>query len=269
MEWLPGDKESYGLGRYLSTPSLNGGRVCQKESPTSVDNSKREPVACDIFNCSSSSARKLLWPPLGDSGRRMSGIGNSPDPRQRKTMFGRKTPESESHLNSENDRSDEIARLTGNRSEGTLNSVDWTRSLQMYTFAIILPCAEYGVTLYNQLLWSDLVQFSGARLGLGSRIEPGEEQAMRHILKIRVPSSGAATKVKILLYSMNLEELSMSLTSSGGLTSIRSAWRLKEEQSPSLVRSYTSRRTCTPPPGTPNSIETPMPRWNVDSPSYM
>lgn len=224
-------------------PIQIGSPIFPPASPISEVNSNKVKADSNTSNCSLSQGVKNLWPRSAQCGPLSLDTGNSPDPMLLKTMSGKRKPASENLLSLGLGPSKGTVRPIGKRLKTMLDQETWTRLNQTYTSAITLTSAEYGWTLYNQLLWTDVVQFFGARLGLESHIEPGLSQEMTVILRIRVQSSGAATSIRMLLLSMSLEELSISRICSAGLTDILSEWKSKDPRSHSPRLNLLSRRT--------------------------
>ncbi|AYP28915.1 MAG: hypothetical protein [Saothovirus cruti] len=221
-------------------------------------------VGSNTIRYSSSPIGRCLWPRSEECGPLSLDTGSLPDPKPPRTTFGKISHALESPLNLVKGPSREIQALTGNKSRGSLNQVSWKRSPETYTSVIILTSAVSGQTLYNQLLWTECVQYFGAQLVQESRIEPGDSPVMMHSVKIHVQSSGAATSVKLMLLSMNFEEVLTFRTCCAGSTNIRSEWKSKDPVSPSWPRRSLSPRICTPPPGTPNSTGRPISLLNDD-----
>lgn len=95
-------------------------------------------------------------------------------------------------------------------------------------FVITGISEELAWTIYNQLQSTELFQYFGVELGLGSRVGHGKKQESRLTLRTRKRNSGAVIKVIVTLLWMNFEEESVSPIYLDGSTATRSLWRLKE-----------------------------------------
>jgi len=110
-----------------------------------------------------------------------------------------------------------------------LESVISARSHQIYVYKVTGLSERSALTMRNQLEWSELVSYSGVKLALASQGEPGKKPDWKLTLKIREPNSGADTKARNTLLSMNLEVELISVTCCGGWIVIQSSWRLKDQ----------------------------------------
>ena len=142
----------------------------------------------------------------------------------------------------------------GTPSSATLSEATWTQFPQMYIYGITLVSRESQRTMYNRLLWSELVQYSGVQLERGKVIELGKRPVWKLTLRTHLQSGGMDTEVKNMLSLMNLEELSTSRIYCDGSTSILSRWKQKEVRSPFSPNGSGSPPTYTQQVGTPNSI---------------
>ena len=97
----------------------------------------------------------------------------------------------------------------------------------MYECVVTTNCLASLATMHDQLHWSELVQFSGARLAPERVDELGKKLESMPTLKIRELSGSMVTVVKKMLLSMNFVEVSIFPTSYGGSTAIRSLWKKK------------------------------------------
>lgn len=134
----------------------------------------------------------------------------------------------------------------------------------MYIFVITQVSEELAQTMHDQLLWSEVVQFCGARLELVKVTEPGKPLAWRLILKIPLPSGGVDTRAKKMLLLMNLEELSTYRIFYDGWTSIQSVWKLKDRPYLLKQRRSISPQTFTPEVGIPTLMRRRTKRWSED-----
>lgn len=98
---------------------------------------------------------------------------------------------------------------------------------------------------------------SGVKLELVNHIEHSLKRENERTLKVRQLSSGTATRVKNMLYSMNFEEQSLSSTYLDGLINIHAWWKLKDPQYLFVQRPSGSPQTYPQKIGTPQSTETP------------
>ena len=133
--------------------------------------------------------------------------------------------------NSELSQSDGTQQLIG------IECVYWhlPESLETYrvkfSFVITTLSKELLLTIFNQLVASELLLSFEVQLELVSPTEHGWKQALGLILKIRVPNFGAAMEVNDVLLLMNLEEQSTSPIFYDGRTVILSEWKSKEDPS--------------------------------------
>lgn len=154
---------------------------------------------------------------------------NSPVPMLAAPTFGKKTPEFPARNSSlVHSRSAAMLQLTGMPSERLLSPGIWHRFHPTYLFVVIINSEELAKTIYDQLQWSVPVTCFGVQLELASRVVPGKKPLWMLILKTPTPSFGMATKVKTLLWSMNLGVQSVSPIYSAGWIGIRSLWKLKD-----------------------------------------
>lgn len=138
-----------------------------------------------------------------------------------------------------------IPRSTGIWSVNPLLPMTSNRSPRIYLFVIMVISQELGETIYDQLRWTEPVQYSGVQLGQARAIVLGVEQGWTVTLRIPLPNGGVVTEVKELLLSMSLEESSTYPTYSGGWTSIQSVWKPREALYPSPRVSFGSQATYT------------------------
>ncbi len=200
----------------------------QKGSNSSEDNSNEEKEDTFIGRSLLRSFREVAEEessPFSDPRDTMS----QQEAAQLLTTCGKKKPEFKTRSSNSG----------GSRSKGTPNQTGMQYVLPQpleilekypatYTFVVTTNCVQLAKTIYNQLLWSGDVQFSGGKLRLASQDELGERPVYRVIQRIQTPSSGMVTRVTNMWLSMNLEVELTSLTCSNGLIDIRSSWKLKD-----------------------------------------
>lgn len=172
-------------------------------------------------------------------------------PPQPTSTSGRMTPESmEPSSNLDNASFSASPIPTGTVFDSALFRETLMEYQMTYTFAATINCGGSARIIYDQLLWSGLVQFSGGRLGLASRERPGKMPVWTLILKLPQPSSGMVTEARNMLSSMNFEELSKSLTCSDGSIDTRVSLKLKDRHSCCEQLGSGSRQTSIPGSGT-------------------
>lgn len=160
------------------------------------------------------------------------GTGNSPKLEQPATMCGKKTRMSTGGSNSGRNRSMLPTQRTGKGSGNGPARVLFPRSRQESEFVLIELSDQSRQITLNQLEWSELVSYTGVQLEQVSHGELGMKRAWTLTLRTHGTSSGAATKVKNMLLSMNFEVLSTSHTCSAGWIGTRSEWKLKGDLVP-------------------------------------
>nr|QTE03313.1 MAG: replication-associated protein [Ciconia boyciana Circoviridae sp.] len=108
-------------------------------------------------------------------------------------------------------------------------------SRRMLELSIIGPSSRLLWIIQSLSRWKEFARCFGVILRPVNHIELGHSAQMILILRSHEPSSGAVTRMKKMLSSMNFAETSISRTSYGGLIGIRSAWRLNTvDASPTL-----------------------------------
>lgn len=234
-------KELIGSEPYLV--NKDGSQIYPNPATTSKVKKNKEKVDSNITKSSSLPTKRKVSPKLKKYSEALLGTGNSPVAKQRKTMSGKKLAVLVNNMNLAKDLSKETINKTGKKSNKMQSLATLMPSPEIFTSNITTTSVESGQTIFNQLAWTDLVQFSGAQLTLVNHIGHGGLPEQTSSVKIHVVSSGMATQVKALLLSMNLEELSTLRTCYGGLTSIHVSWKLKEVQNHSWQPSTISHPT--------------------------
>lgn len=189
MPWHKGSREDTGY-----SPSL--GPIGPQDYPTvpsgSEDNKNKEMTP------DTSTGRYWLPSPT----RRQSHNARMPSEsplltanyhahQQRQTMYGRKTPElKEPSLNTEHDHSRETHQQTGMNSGDTLLMGTSWKSRPTYEYVITQLSDESARTLRNQLQWSELATYSGAKLAQESLEQLGQPAVWTLTLRIQTRNSG-------------------------------------------------------------------------------
>lgn len=144
----------------------------------------------------------------------------------------------------------ELGKLPFNRGEPT----DWdeVRELAIAGTLASIPSDVFvrnynalrriGSDHYDQLVWSELFQYFGVELELGSHVEPGKKRVWKLTLKTPTANFGMVTKVTDMLSLMNFAEESQSVTYLDGSIGIQSLWKSKDPASP-----YVHARFGSPP----------------------
>lgn len=227
MKWEQDAKESSGLE---PSPSPIGRLYKMMGSNGFVANMNGAQGDSNTGRSWSPSPPRNLWQHASSSWDR-PGTGNLADPMQPPSTCGRKTPElKEANLNSGRDHSEETPHLNGTTSGTSLLLETSWRSPRTYAYVITQLSEESAKTILHQMRWNELVASSSGQLEQGSREKLGWMPVWTLILKIQTPSFGADMLIRNMLLSMNLEEESISVTSSAGSTVIRSMWNLKDPQ---------------------------------------
>lgn len=185
------------------------------------------PPITNTGNCSSSPRKKRRYVKSGKYSVLNKPTMNLPDQQQLKTTSGKKTQESENHLNLEKNHSKETPQPIGKKSENSQKQEILMTSQQIFLFVVTLHSAESVQTIFNQLRWIDQQLFIGAQLELASRIGLGNKEVITHTIKIRAPNFGMATLIKNALSSMNFAVQSISPISLDGLTATQCVLKLK------------------------------------------
>jgi len=133
-------------------------------------------------------------------------------------------------LNLGPDPSNETTLMIGSASGSWPLPVILDASPLKFEFKVIELSGQSALTIQNQLEWSDLATCTGVELGVESLGVLGKRQVWTLMLKIQTQSFGVGTMARNMLSLMNLEEESMCLTSSDGLTAIQSVWKSKDPQ---------------------------------------
>lgn len=169
---------------------------------------------------------------------------NPPDLELAESTCGKKKPESPvPSLNSVNSPSGETPKLTGMPSSWLHGQGPLSQSPLTYKFVVTTNCDALVQTMYNLCLWNDLLKFSGAELGLGKVVSHGKKQGSRLTLKIREPSGGMVTWVKLTLSSMNSVGPLTSRICCDGLIGTQYEWRTKVDQCHCQLQGFGLRRT--------------------------
>jgi len=219
-------------------PLLRGSRANASWDPASA--------VMNIGSLLSPSPRRVLWPRLNSILEELD-TGSSLDRLLQNSMCGKTQllcwalglKEAANLLRV-------ITPTTGNLCGSSLLLEAYERSPLRYEFRAIGPCGQSARTIYARWQWSECVAFSGGKLVLVRREEPGKMLAYLATLKIPEPSFGMVTEAKTMLLSMSFAEQSTSATYCDGVTVIRSLWRLKETASLSQQRILHSHPTYTP-----------------------
>lgn len=200
------------------------------ESSTSEGSKSEEKVDSSIGKSWSPTPRRFLAAEfkkvLDDA------FASPPGLKRPENTFGKKKPASKARSsNLERFHAEEIARQTGKPYDAAPLKETWNLSLPMCTFAVTVNCAGLAKTIYDQWLWSGLVQFSGAEPQLESLEELGKKPVYKLTLKIRTANFGTVIETINMLSSMNLEVASVYPICSDGWTDIRVSLKLKDPRS--------------------------------------
>lgn len=219
-------KADIGSSPFLVHP-MTGTLLYQQDCPMCEDSKNSEQEGSYTTNVWSPIPRKLDYQ---ESGQTLDpAMPSSPSPMPHVTMYGKRTPVFPVRSSSlENSPYAAIQKLTGMPFERLLSRETWNRCHPTYSFVAIINSEELAKTIYDQLQWSVPATCFGAELELVNRVALGKKPVWMLILKTPTPNFGMATKVKILLSSMNFEVRSASHTYSDGLIVIRSLWKLKD-----------------------------------------
>lgn len=212
----------------VRTTSLN--QACWTPCPTSED-SKSSPLTDTSTGKSwSPSPRRKLWPKSEESLE--NAMPNPPGLTVPESMFGKKTRVLRARSsNMELWHAAETNLLIGKASKDLLLKATWKKFLPTYLFVATVNCGELAKTIYDRLLWSALVQFSGAVPVLESQEEPGKKRAWKLTLKIQTANFGTVTEVTNMWSSMNFEVQLAYPICCDGLTDIHVSLKLKDRQS--------------------------------------
>lgn len=247
------DKRDIG---FLPFPEVIGHQTFLSESNISEDNQKLDLEDIDTGKLSPISPRRLpcrgVNPNL-PSPRTPSPVG----PLLLKNTSGKKNPEMENHSNSASPQSNVTRPTTGMLSLPRRRNASIRPSRRTYLFAITAPSCVLELILRNPLLWNEKSSFTMDQQGPENPTELGPKLDLVLTAKIRVVSSGMATRIRKMLSSMNLEEASISRIYYDGLTDIHALWSLKDHRESLVSRKYGLRPTYTPTTGIPNSMMPP------------
>jgi len=131
-------------------------------------------------------------------------------------------------LSWEQDPSNATLLPTGIRSELTRARARLMTFQPIFLYDTTPLSVRLGLTIYNQLLQSELVRFFGVQLALENLEQHGLRQESMLILKIPELSSGVATRASQILSSMNFEVVSTSHTYYDGWIGIHVEWNLRD-----------------------------------------
>lgn len=152
-----------------------------------------------------------------------------PAAKQLMNMSGKMTPPSkERDLNLEPARFEGMRRRIGKQFGRMPSPGIWPKSLQTREWSLTVPCEQLPLITASVLEWYDQLKCSGEVLVLASHVKPGKKREKKLIVRIQDPSFGMATKIKLMLLSMNFEEELTLPTCLDGLTATPSEWRLKD-----------------------------------------
>lgn len=142
--------------------------------------------------------------------------------------FGRTPPLSPTHdLNLEQNPFVETPRLIGRRYGQLPRTGMWNPSPQAFVFRVIERLDVLEVIMQSLLQSNVYAMCTGVELVPARVVEHGMNQDSTLILKIPEQNSGTVTRVKSMLSSTNLEEVSTYLIFSGGSTAIQYVWKSK------------------------------------------
>lgn len=243
----PAAKASFGS---LPSPIMISSPSCRSESLGSEDSSSSEEEASSTG--SSSSILPASSPSEGSNPfSEPVPIANSADQKRLRLMYGRKRLASqELNLN-----------LDSSPFKGTPSKIDnefgifplveeSSKFPHLFELHIIGLSAQLQQIICNRLKQLNLYLYSGALLQQANLDGLGMKRAYSLTLKVHLPSFGADTEVKTMLFWMNFEETSQSPIYSDGSTGTRSIWRIKEQESAAPLRKSGSRPISTRGVGT-------------------
>lgn len=237
------DKDVIGLERYPR--SRDGSLEFVLASSIFEDNSNVARVGSNITRFVSSLRESSPQRVSRNSSHQLLDIGSSPEAPPPSPTYGRRRLVSVSPLNLGRSHSSAIPMSIGTLLDNVPLEEIMLESPAIFTFDIILRSVQLLQIIYDQLLSSENVLFSGVELVRVSRVRLGRRRVPKPTLRIRVPSSGAATAVKSVLLSMNLEEASIFHTYYAGRTVTLSEWRLKDHHDLYAPNGYGSQVICT------------------------
>lgn len=242
------DKQSTGFSRFLRTPSP----PIYPQLARTLKDSSSQATQTDIDTGNS----WLVSPAKFDfvESEQLSDhiMQSLPDLKPLQTTFGKKILESkEPNLNLENSLSTSTVQWTGMQSLLTQQPETLIPFHRRSKFVIGNLSARFVQSIFDQLDSLDLAEYIGAQQILEKPIAVGKKQVWTLILKFPAASFGKLTRVKKMLSSMNLEEESTTISSSGGWMGIKSSWIAKDPVTPFLLGSSGLHPICIPDNGTP------------------
>lgn len=203
---------------------------CWTPCPSSEDSKSSPLTATSTGKSWSPSPRRNLLPKFEESLE--NAMPNPPEVKQPENMFGKKTRVLRARSsNMELWHAAEMNLLIGRPSNSLLSKATWKKFLPIYMFVATINCGELAKTIYDQWLWSALVQFSGAVPVLESHEELGKKRAWKLTLRIQTASFGTVTEITNMWSSMNFEVQSAYPICCDGLTDIHVSLKLKDRQS--------------------------------------
>jgi len=218
-------KEIFG---YLQSPNIASSRLSPMELNTSRVSSSlvKRPVTSTgnyyvmpVDRCVSPRLKRYSDPSV---------MLNYRDPKRQKIMCGKNEPEwKELNLKLEKSQSRETAKEIMMPSGKLLFQETSCKFLPTVEFCITGLCDKSQQTMLSLLRSLKRCMFSGARLVLESREEPGTKLEKVLIVKIQDRNSGMVTEVKRMLLLMNFEEVLISLTCYDGSIVTPLMWNLK------------------------------------------
>lgn len=235
------DRAVKGLGGSSLLRTILSCRICHPLAATCLASWNSEKADSSTGNSLFAFEPKCLWPRSGKS--LVTPMPNSPDPKQQETMSIKKTPEWKAQpSNSGSYRSTVESQPTGMKYENSPLPEPLQAFPVTYLYVITMHCEELAQTTYDQLVWSELFQYFGVELELGSHVEPGKKRVWKLTLKTPTANFGMVTKVTDMLSLMNFAEESQSVTYLDGSIGIQSLWKSKDPASP-----YVHARFGSPP----------------------
>lgn len=198
---------------------------------------------------------------------------NLVDPKQLRTMYGKRTREPAIHLNMESNQSTSRIQQIGIKSFGSNirygnlpSKEDCLKSHQVFVYVLIAPLSRLKQIISDLVKLRSKYSCSGESLVLESPAVLGQKLDWMLTLKILAPSFGMCTQVNEMLYWMNFEAVLTSPISCDGLTGIRSEWKSKGALLPYAQNQFGLLLTCLTPNGTQDWMMTPSKLLGDDLP---
>jgi len=179
---------------------------------------------------------------------------NLPVPQQQKTMSGSRRQGLENSSSLEKNLPDEIPATIGMRLKPLQNKTSWKRFHRIFMFDITAHWFQLPQIMQILRGSKNLLPCFMDPLVEVKVIQPGNKPDQMLIQRILAPNFGMATKVRKILFLMNLEEVLTSVTCSDGWIVTRAWWRSKEAVNAYKRNAYGLPQIYTPTIGTNTSM---------------